>query len=66
MDASIVGGILAAQAGNVQIQVAAEILKSSNLADQSEVDNLLGAVEQNLASLANVAAGIGNKVDKTA
>jgi hypothetical protein len=66
MDASIVGGILAAQAGNVQIQVAAEILKSSNLADQSEVDNLLGAVEQNLASLANVAAGIGNNVDKTA
>jgi len=65
MDAiSLVSGLLAAQAGNVQTQIAATILKSNADAEKSTVLTLLGAAQQN--SLANVAAGIGANLDVSA
>jgi Putative motility protein len=60
---SIVSSILAAQAGNVQTQVAATILKSNADAEKSAVLTLLGAAQP---SLANVGAGIGGNLNITA
>lgn len=63
---SMVSGILAAQAGNVQMQVAATIMKSDANAEKSAVLTLLGAGLQSASSLANVGAGIGGNLDVTA
>jgi hypothetical protein len=63
---SMVSGILAAQAGNVQMQVAAAIIKSNADAEKSAVLTLLGAAQQSASSLANVGAGIGGNLDVTA
>jgi hypothetical protein len=63
---AMVSGILAMQAGNTQMQVAATLLKSNANADKSAVLTLLGAAQQNASSLANVAAGIGGNLDITA
>ena len=60
---SIVSGFLAAQAGSVQTQVAATLLKSNMDSEKSAVQTLLGAAQQNTASLANVAAGIGGNLN---
>jgi hypothetical protein len=62
---SMVSGMLAAQAGNVQMQVAATIMKSDANAEKSAVLTLLGADLQ-ASSLANVGAGIGGNLDVTA
>jgi hypothetical protein len=66
MDMSLVSGILADQAGAVQMQVAATVLKSNLDAEKSAVMTLLGTGEQNASSLANVAASIGGNLDVTA
>jgi hypothetical protein len=66
MDMSLVSGILAAQTGSVQMQVAATIMASNAKSEKSDVMTLLGAGEQNASSLANVAAGIGGNLDVTA
>jgi hypothetical protein len=66
MDTSLVSGIVAAQTGNLQMQVATTVLKSNMDAEKSAVMTLLGAGEQNASSLANVAAGIGGNLDVTA
>jgi hypothetical protein len=66
MDMSLVMAAMAAQAGNLQTQVATSILKSNADAEKSTVMTLLGAGEQNVSSLANVAAGIGGNLDVTA
>ncbi len=63
---SIVSGFLAAQAGSVQTQVAATLLKSNMDSEKSAVQTLLGAAQQNTASLANVAAGIGGSLNISA
>ena len=64
---SMVSGILAAQAGNnVQMQVAATIMKSNADAEKSAVLTLLGAAQQSASSLANVGAGIGGNLDVAA
>jgi hypothetical protein len=62
---SMVSSLLAAQAGNTQMQVAATIMKSNADAEKSAVLTLLGAAQQS-ASLANVGAGIGGNLDVTA
>jgi hypothetical protein len=62
---SMVSGILAAQAGNVQIHVAAAIMKSNADAEKSAVLTLLGAAQQSASSLANLGAGIGGNLDVT-
>jgi hypothetical protein len=60
---AMVTGLLAAQAGKVQMQVAATILKSNADAEKSAVQTLLGGAQQNLSSLANLGAGIGSNLD---
>jgi len=62
---AMVTGLLAAQAGKVQMQVAAAIMKSNANAEKSAVQTLLGAAQQNMSSLANVGAGIGGSLDMT-
>ena len=66
MDMSMVSGILAAQSGNLQMQVATTVLKSNLDAEKSAVMTLLGTGEPNASPLANVAAGIGGNLDVTA
>ena len=66
MDMSLVSGLLAAQTGNLQMQVATTVLKSNLDAEKSAVKTLLGTGEQNTSSPANVAAGIGGNLDVTA
>jgi hypothetical protein len=61
---SMVSSMLAAQAGNTQIQVAATIMKSNANAEKSAVLTLLGAAQP--SSLANVGAGIGGNLNVTA
>jgi hypothetical protein len=61
---SMVSGILAAQAGNTQMQVATAMIKSNADAEKSVVQALLGA--GNAPSLANVAAGTGGNLNITA
>ena len=63
---SMVTSLLAAQAGNVQTQVAATILKSNADAEKSAVLTLLGAAQQSASSLANVGPGIGGNLNVTA
>jgi hypothetical protein len=63
---SMVSGILAAQAGNTQMQVAATIMKSNADAEKSTVLTLLGAGQQGMSSLANVGAGIGGNLNISA
>ena len=63
MDMSMVSGILAAQSGNLQMQVATTVLKSNLDAEKSAFMTLLGTGEQNASSPANVAAGIGGNLD---
>ena len=60
---SMVSGILAARAGDVQMQVAASIMKSNADAEKSAVLTLLGAAQQSASSLADLGAGIGGNVD---
>ena len=63
---SMVSSMLAAQAGNMQMQVAAAIVKSNADADKSSVLTLLGAAQQSTSSLANLGAGMGGNLDVTA
>jgi hypothetical protein len=62
MDISaIVSSLLAVQAANTQTQIATSILKSNADAEKSAVQTLLGT-----PSTANLGAGIGGSVNRTA
>jgi hypothetical protein len=61
--ASLASGIVTAQAGNVQTQVDAAIIKSNVDAEKSAVLTILGTGQP---SLANVGAGVGGNVNATA
>jgi hypothetical protein len=63
---SMVSGMLAAQAGNTQMQVATTIMKSNADSEKSAVLTLLGAAQQNMSSLANVGAGVGGNLNISA
>jgi len=63
---SMVGNMLAAQAGNMRMQIAATIMKSNMEAEKSAVMTLLGAAQQSASALASVGAGIGGNLDVTA
>ena len=60
---AMVSSMLAMQAGNTQMQVAATIMKSNADAEKSTVLTLLGGAQQ---SLANVGAGVGGNLNVTA
>jgi len=63
---AMVSSMLAAPAGNVQMQVAATMMKSNADAEKSTVLTLLGAAQQSMSSLANVGAGIGGNLNVSA
>ena len=63
MDMSLVGSIMALQAGGLQSQVATTVLKQNLVSQKSTVLTLLGAAQQ---SLANVGPGIGNNLNISA
>jgi len=58
--ASLAGSLIAAKAGNTQLQVATTLLKSNLDAEKETVLTLLGAGSP---SLANVGAGIGGNIN---
>jgi hypothetical protein len=60
---SMISSILAAQAGNTQMQVATSLLKSSADAEKFAVQTLLGSPT---ASPANLGPGIGGNLDVSA
>jgi hypothetical protein len=60
--ASIATALIAAQAGQAQMAVAAKLVKMNAEQGQS-VANLLDAAQANFNQLANVAAGIGTNLD---
>ena len=63
--ASIAAGLMAARMGQMQLVLAAKMLKM-NADMASNAANLLDAASQNLNQLANVAAGIGGNLDVSA
>jgi hypothetical protein len=64
--ASLASSIVTAQAGNVQSQIAATVLKSNLDAEKSSVLTILGVGQPSAPSLANVGAGVGGNINQTA
>jgi hypothetical protein len=62
MDLGLVSGLANAQTARLQMAVAAKMMAMNASADQSGVQ-LIDAAQQNIKSLANVAAGIGGNLD---
>jgi hypothetical protein len=62
---SIAAAFIAQQAGQMQIAVAAQMLRM-NAQSGNDVAKLLEAAQQNFDQLANVAAGIGSNLDISA
>jgi hypothetical protein len=62
MDMSLVMAALTAQAGNLQNNVAMQMLKSNNDAQKEVVQALLGT-PGSTSSQANVASGVGGNLD---
>ena len=65
MDMSLVMAAMALQAGKLQAQVSATILKSNLEAQKSDVQTLLGIGSQSAPSAA-LPAGVGGSLDVTA
>jgi hypothetical protein len=63
--ASLAAALASAQMGNVQMAIAAKMLRMNADAAASVVQ-LLDAAQHNMQSLANVAAGIGQNLNITA
>jgi hypothetical protein len=61
---SMVSSLLAAQAGNLQMQIATSIMKSNADAEKFAVQTLLG--DQTAPSTANLGPGIGGNLNITA
>ena len=62
MDTSLISAFVGAQVGQMQLAVAARLARM-NADNASSVTQLLDAAQQNIAPLANVAAGIGTNLD---
>jgi hypothetical protein len=62
MEAALVTGLIAARTAQVQLAVAAEMLKMNAQAAQS-VAQLVEAAQENMQHLAAAAAGLGGNVD---
>ena len=65
MDLSLVTAALGAQTGLTQLALAGSMLKL-NTQNAASVVKLIDAAQQNMNSLANVAPGVGTKLDITA
>jgi hypothetical protein len=64
MDSSLASAFIASSAGQFQQDFAAKML-AMNVDAARSVAKLIDAAQQNIASLANVSAGIGTNVDIT-
>lgn len=62
---SLAAALAGAQMSNVQMAIAAKMLRM-NADASSGIVQVLDAAQQNLASLANVAAGVGQNLNITA
>ena len=65
MDLSLVTAMLGAQTGLTQLAVAGSMLKM-NTQNAASVVKLIDAAQQNINSLANVAAGVGTNLNISA
>ena len=65
MDMSLIGAILGAQSGMTQVALATDVVRM-NAASDGAIVKLLDAANQNAKSLANVAEGVGSKLDISA
>ena len=65
MDSSLVSALIAARIGEIQLAVAAKMLRMNAGAAASAI-KLVDAAQQNADRLANVAAGIGTQLDVSA
>jgi len=65
MDSSLVSALIAARIGEIQLAVAAKMLRMNADAAASAI-KLVDAAQQNADRLANVAAGIGTQLDVSA
>ena len=63
--ASIATALVASQMGNVQMAVAAKMLRM-NADNASAIAQVLDAAQKNLQSLANVAEGVGRSLNISA
>ena len=63
--ASIAAALVASQMGNVQMAVAAKMLRM-NADNASSIVQVLDAAQKNLQSLANVAEGVGHNLNISA
>jgi hypothetical protein len=64
MDTSLIAAFIAASAGQFQVDFAGKML-AMNLDATRSVVKLIDAAQQNIASLANLSAGIGANFDMT-
>ena len=64
-DVGIASGLIAASVGQVQLAVAAKMLRM-NADSAQDVVKLVDAAQQNFDRLANVAAGVGGNLDMSA
>ena len=60
--ASIASALASAQMGNVQMAIAAKMLRM-NADNAASIVQVLDAAQQNIASLANVATGVGQNLN---
>jgi hypothetical protein len=60
--ASVAAAMLGAQAGRMQLAVAAKMMKM-NFASEAAIMNLINAGQQNFEGLSNAAAGLGQNLD---
>jgi hypothetical protein len=63
---SLIGALLGAQTGMIQLAVAARIARMNNANMSGSIAELIGAADQSANSLANVADTIGTNLDVSA
>ena len=63
---SLASAMIGAQSGEMQLAVAARLSRIGNPDGSSSIAQLVGAADQSVNSLANVAANIGTNLDITA
>jgi hypothetical protein len=65
MDTSLISAFIGADAGEMQLAVAARLARM-NTDNASSVTKLVDAAQQSFDPLANIAAGIGTNIDVSA
>jgi hypothetical protein len=63
---SLIGALLGAQTGMIQLAVAARLARMNNANMSGSIAELIGAADQSANSLANVADNLGTNLDISA